>query len=304
MADPVVPKDDTVEDDPVEVTGVAPTLDQVHQMNQSKVEQEDADEEDLSGDNADDTTEDDEDESGAAGGDSEDDSEGEPVVTTPEPVVDKPVETPAAAADDTTLDTDITKNVKGKVAIKDAEGNTAYFNNLDEVPDDFEPASYKALMVGTKALLQKEQDDAAAAKDAQTSAEQAAHLDATNKLQESWESDASALVQKGLLPNEPSKLASAKEEVYAYIESEMKKGNIITSFNQAYKSLMYDKQQAKAEEDQKNLNDAKKKRGAIVQGGSGGDSGGSSNTRGNKVIEAPPTGVGLDAVHARAIASL
>lgn len=298
MTDVVEPVDDAAEDDPKEVTGVAPTLDEVHRLNQSKVEEEDFEnEEDLSGADSDDTAEDDKDESVSDDGDAEDDSQEEPV----EPVVDEPAGDTAPKT--TESNSDITKPGEGKVAIKDAEGNTLYFNNLEEVPDDFEPASYKTLMAGTKALLQKEQDDAAATKVAESDAVTAAHKKATDDMQASWEADASKLVQSGVLPNEPKKLEAAKNEVYNYIESELKNGNIITSFNQAYKALQYDKQQAKAVEDQKEVDRAKKERGGVVQPGSGGNSSGSPAPR-SKIIEAPPSGVGLDAVHARALSQL
>lgn len=316
-----MPKPDdapVVEDDTTTTTpDAAPSLDQVHAASQAKVEAEDAeaeeddtttggDEDTTDDDSADDTTGDDT----ADGDDSDDDNSDDDSVdddaaaadetedddtTAPEPVVPDPTTT-------TEVDTDITKKVDGKIAIRDSEGTTFYFNNLEEVPDTFEPLSYKELMVGTKALLAKEQEDAkaaAAAEDAKVVAEQ---QKASDDLQKAWENDASALVRAGKLPDEPKKLEAAKEEVYKYIEDEMKKGNIITSFAQAYKSLQYDKQQEANAKKQKELNDAKKKRGAMVQGGGGG--GGASNPRTTKVIEAPPAGVGLDAVHNRAINSL
>lgn len=324
MPDPITPPtDDTVQPDPIDVNKqeVAPSLDQVHQLNQRHVEDEDEEAAEAEAAKAAEDAGSDDDDAGA-GDDAGDDDAGDddagagadddagagaddtPAPVVPEPV--KPAETPAAP------DTDITKNGDGKVAIKDADGNTFYFNNLDEVPDDFEPASYKSLMVGTKALLVKEQNDEQAAKDATVTAEREAHVKATQDLQDSWEEDATSMVRAGTLPNEPKKLEAVKNEVYDYIESELalynktggKEGSIVASFSQAYKGMMYDKGQAEAANKQKEINDAKKKRGAIVQGGSGADASDVKTTRGNKVIEAPPSGVGLDAVHNRAIASL
>lgn len=286
-------EDKTVEDDQKEVSGVAPTLDEVHAMNQAKVEAEDGDE----------SAKDKDDGEGAESAEDEDAKDDEDVVEESEkPEVKEPVkpEPPAEATDEPDLD--ITKNVKGKVAIKNTEGKVFYFNNLDEVPDDFEPASYKALMTGTTALLQKKQHDEAAAKDAETKVQTDANAAATKAMQEDWEKDAADLTSVGFLPK-GDKNEAAKTEVYNYIESEMKKGNIITSFKQAYKNMMFDKQQEVDKEKQKELDDAKKKRGSIVQGGGGSDAG-TTNNRGGRVFEAPPTGVGLDAVHARALNSL
>jgi hypothetical protein len=297
--------DDNVQEDLINPTGEAPTLDQVHTINQAQVEQEDEDaveEEDQdddagdddSADDADDSddssTDEDADDQGAGDADDEDAGEGTPPAKTPEPAAQ--------------LDTDISKNADGKVAIKDADGNTFYFNNLEEVPDDFEPSSYKSLMVGTKALMEKEQNDKKIESERAADEIKQAHIEATEKMQEGWESDASELVQSGVFPNEPKKLEAAKAEVYNYIESELKKGNVITSFKQAYKGMMYDKAEEAKTAKQKEINDAKKKRGSVVQGGSGADASDTKTPRGNKVIEAPPTGIGLDAVHNRAVASL
>jgi type II secretory pathway pseudopilin PulG len=132
--------------------------------------------------------------------------------------------------------------VRVKVKIKGFDDKDYYFNSIDEVPEEFEPKTYKALMVGTQALLIKQQDDARKATDAELQAEQAESQQRAQAMQESWETDAAALSKAGLFPKDPAKLETAKEEVLSYIEAEMNKGNVITSFNQAYKSMMYDKQ--------------------------------------------------------------
>lgn len=320
------PDDDTVQDDPIEVNGSepAPSLDQVHALSQAHVDAEDeeaaaagdddagdgSDDDGAGGDAGDDDTGDG---AGDGAGDADDDDDAAGAGTPPAPVAP---ETPAAAPEATTgaeLNTDITKNGEGKVAIKNADGETQYFNSLDEVPEDFEPATYKAFMVGTRALIKKEDSDAAAIAKTQADAEVADRQKATDEMQQGWEADATALSTSGVLPKDPAKLETAKNEVYDYIESELKKfqdsngkeGAIHTNFRAAYKAMAYDKQQAGNQRKQQELDDAKKKRGGVVQGGSGGGDGKpvESGTRG-KVIEAPPSGVGLDAVHNRAIASL
>lgn len=295
--------DDTVIDDDAVVTPVAPpSLDQVHAASQAKIEDEDLAAGDDDGDDTpdDDTTGDD-----VVGDDATPDDDDvtedpdEDVVEDPAPIVPEPV---APVEDAVEPNEDITKPGEGKVAIKDSEGTVFYFNSLEEVPDSFEPLSYKALMVGTRALLKKEDADEAVAQKVEADRVVAARQKEADDLEKAWEDEATTLVRSGDLPNEPKKLEAAKEEVYQYIEDEMKKGNIITSFSQAYKGLQFDKIKTEKIEKQKVLNDAKKKRGAIVQGGS--PSGDGANHRTTKVIEAPPQGVGLDAVHNRAIQSL
>lgn len=306
--------DDTnknVEDDPKEVSGVAPTLDQVHQINQAKVEEEDAKNEDNaddSKDKADDTAgDDDSNVDDTSDTDDSTDGDDEATDTPPEtPSVDKP-ETPAPTEPAAQLDSDTSKPGEGKIAIKDAEGKTSYFNSRDEMPEDFEPASYKALMDAAAQFAKKETADEQAAAEAKVKAEADAEVaeakKRTDALQVEWDKDATDLTSIGFLPKDPKKNEAAKNEVYDYIEKELKDGNIITSFKQAYKSMMYDKEQAKSEEAQKKIDQTKKDRGAMVQGGNGPGTASSGSTRG-KVIEAPPQGVGLDAVHARAIEQL
>lgn len=286
--------DADIQDDSKEVSGTAPTLDQVHAMNQAKVEAEDLDNEEQDNGEADvdESTVDNSNES----------SDKDEVIDTP--VDDKPADTveevtpPKPALE---LDTD--KPGEGKVSILDAEGKRHYFNNLDEVPDTFEPASYKELMLGTRALMQKEESDAQAAKDAEKTATQRAHKEATDAMQQGWEKDATELSEMGVMPKDAKKLEKAKEEVYDYIESEMKQGNIITSFKQAFKGLMYDKQQIKVAKEQKDIDDMKKKRGDMVQPGSGGGTPTDGSKRG-RVIAAPAAHAGLDAVHAHTLANL
>lgn len=288
--------DETVKDDVQEVKPtVAPTLEQVHAISKAKIEEEDEDEhvEDGKEITDEEDTKDVDDKAGErdSGGNEVDDDT--TVTTKDEPVVESAPE----------LDLDILKPGTGKVPIKDSEGKTYYFNSLDEVPSDFEPATYKELMVGVDALRDKRDTDRKTATDAQIEADKQAHQKQTEALQKNWDKDADALVESGAFPKDTAKLEKAKNEVYDYIEAEMKQGNIITSFNQAYKGMMYDKQVAADKKKQADLDKAKKDRGSIVQGGGGG-SGETPSARGNKIVEAPPSGVGLDAVHARALRSL
>lgn len=303
-------KDEVVVDDkdPKEVSGIPPTLDQVHEITQRKLEDEDAEQvdDDKSEDKDEDPTDDDKpdvDEDDEPTGD-----EDSPVADEDEP--DKksdelPAPTTPEDSSSTTpqLDTDITKNAQNKVAIEGLDGKTYYFNNIAEVPDDFEPATYKKLMVGIDALNDKKVKDQADQAKADEDAIVADNKKRADDMQVSWEKDADVLTSAGFLPKDAVKNAAAKEEVYDYMEAEMKKGNVITNFTQAYKAMMFDKEQEQKVEEQKKINDAKKKRGGTVQAGSGGAQSTGGGNRG-KVIEAPPSGAGLDAVHNAAIRDL
>jgi hypothetical protein len=313
MPEPIAPEDNNLEDDPTPnpTPSAPPTLDQVHAISQAKLNDEDEDAKDVPADKTDDTPPADDQQPGAGDGDDEE------VATPPEPEAEAPVVTPEpvtpptpATPDKPVVDTDITKPGEGKVAIKDVDGKTFYFNSLDEVPDSFEPVSYKELMRGVDELGEKRRADAKTAADNQEKADkEAADAELTQRsqdMQKSWDEDTTELVRAGTLPNEPAKLEAAKEEVYAYMESELKKGNAITSFKTAYKNMMYDKEQVAKTAKQKEVDDAKKKRGAMVQPGSGGGNDGkpaTGSTQG-RVLEAPPSGAGLDAVHAHAVSQL
>ena len=286
-----MPELDVVDDNNEETQGgIPPTLDQVHQMSQNKVSDDEEEVEEVNDetddlDETDDTTDEVEDVDEA----DEEDEEVEEQVEEVEKLF-KPE-----------LNEDITTKGEGKVAIRDNEGNTLYFNSLDEVPDTFEPLSYKELMKGVSALNRKEDLDAKLAIDEQAAHETREAKERSDALQKSWENDAKKLTKEGFLPK-GDKNEAALNEVYDYMEQEMKQGNIITSFTQAYKSLQYDKQAAEQKQKQKDVNDAKKQRGGIVQGGSGGDV--HQSAQKGKVFEAPPSGTSLDAVHRRALGQM
>lgn len=299
--------------DPKEVSGVAPTLDQVHQLTQRQLEEEAENEADDNDSSEEDEEEvDDEQEGDEAGGGSGDDDEAgddegkEPVVPEPKPVAPQDDSNAKSAPE---LDSDTSKPGKDKVAIKDAEGKTHYFNNRSEVPMDFEPASYKELMDASATFTRKEiKDEETTAKneaDAADAAEKEETKKRTEAMQVEWERDFADLTSSGLIPKDATKNEAAKQEVYDYIAAELAKNNVITNVKQAYKSMMYDKQQAEREDEQKKTNEAKKKRGGVVQpGGNGAGGSGTAVRGGGKVFEAPPPGVGLDAVHNRAVEQL
>jgi len=295
--------DDAAQDDQKDKPAVAPNLDQVHALSQAKVEEEDANAEVSTGDDDESGADDDGNNDATDDSDKADDTTSTDTKNREEPD-DLGTDTEVTKVDKPAVELDIEKNGEGKVAIKSADGKTYYFNGFSEIPEDFEPATYKELMRGVDALRDKRHKDEQAAAEAEKKETEEQHKKATEAMQKSWDADATALVEAGVLPKEAAKLEKAKGEVYDYIEKEMKAGNIITSFKQAYKGMMYDRQQEAEAKRVKELNDAKKKRGAIVQGGSGGSDGDGKPQPRSRVIEAPPTGLSLDAIHNRAINSL
>lgn len=242
-----------------------------------------------SSDDTDDTTGDD-------GGD-DDTEEGDPAADKgkdDEPVVPTPVtDKPEVISPKPELNTDITVKVEGKVAIKDADGNTFYFNNTDEIPDDFEPASYKELMTGTKALYKKEAQDEQSAKDAAIAAEQQRQQAEIDAVTNSWDKDIDVLTKGGVLPKEKEARETEIGDTYAYISKKLADGVIIDSFAEAHKAMKYDQQQeAKAKKAKEDAKNTKERGGKVLSGG------GAISNKG-KVIDAPPAGTSLDAVHAR-----
>lgn len=270
-----------------------PTLDEVNDLTQAKLEHEEDEDPDTSKDDDD------------ADDDKPDvDEPDEPADTgkvapepspSPEPSDADAKAVPAEPA--TELDPDTTKPGKGKVAIKALDGKTYYFNNLDEVPDDFEPATYKELMAGTRALYAKEDKDARDAEKAEAEAQKAEHTKQVDKMSQGWQTEEESLKKDGLIPRGKDGEQLTKE-VYDYMAKQLNKGVMIDSFTEAYKAVSYEKMQQEREEEQKQLNDKKKERGGRVQ------SGGANNPAKSTVREAPPPGVGLDAVHAHALNSL
>jgi len=177
------------------------------------------------------------------------------------------------------VDEDINKPGKGKVEIKSIDGKKFYFNNLDEVPDGFEPVSYKELMRGTKELMRKEDSDFKAEEERVKTEEQRETKKRTDALQKEWDKDIKSLGIK-----EDKEI----EEVYSYMERKLQQGIVVNNFETAYKAVQYDKYEIEKE---KELNNRKNARGGSVQGG-----GTSTSGKSDQKVALPP-GLSLDQVH-------
>lgn len=217
----------------------------------------------------------------------------------PAPTPDVPVEQPKPevkpepqVVPDEPLNTDITKHVEGKVAVKDSEGNTFYFNNIDEVPDDFEPASYKeAARMGQEFALKADRDAKAAeaARIEKQTKENQAEIDAVTA---SWDKDIDTLTKGGVLPADEKEREVRIGDTYAYISKKLADGVVVDSFAEAHKAMMWDRQQEAEAQRKAEAAKLKKEQGGKVMSGSPASSGKP------KVFQAPPAGVSLDAVHA------
>lgn len=189
-----------------------------------------------------------------------------------------------------------------KVVVKDSEGKTHEFETVEDIPDDFEPFSYKEYGVALNKLtrreltLEKQDADLKLAKD---NAETEARI---KEVQAEWDADIAKLAGKGEIPKDETKRKETVDGVFILMQDAMNKGRAFASFEQAFEVYSY-RQGAKDREIQKAKSIAeKKKRGGMIQGGGSaavGKPNGNSQAR-----EAPPTGLSLDQIHERAMNSL
>jgi len=259
--------------------------DEDNQDDQDDTKGKEDEDKDGSGDDAGDDAGDDDDDKGDG---SEDDQDDEDASSAPKP-------SPKSKTPE--IDTDTSNNVEGKVAIKDSEGNTAYFNSLEEVPDDFEPASYKELMRSVSLLNKKEAKDEAVAQEAELEAVNKKSQEDIDAVIKSWDADVAVLTKAGILSDDDALREVEVADTYAYIGKKLSDGISMDSFAEAHKAMKFDQLQEATAADKKKKSDNKKKQGSMVMGGGGATSG--KKEGGSREIEAPPPGIGLDAVHAK-----
>lgn len=258
----------------------APTLDEVDAAAHADLEEEDNDDEkddddkDESNVDKDKTDKKDDDSRDDAGGKGDSDDEDSDLGENDGDVVsDKSTKQPTRGSK------------ANKVAVKGFDGKTHYFDSLDDVPDEFEPASYKEWGQAVRNFSKKEASDEQAAKDAEQEANDKEAKKSADALQKAWDSDI-----KNLKLDE-----DGAQEVYDYMDTQLKKGNIITNFETAYKAMNYDKTTT---EDAKKLEEEKKKRGGRVSPG------GSKSGTNSTVKKGVPFGVSIDDVHNKVLNDL
>jgi hypothetical protein len=179
-----------------------------------------------------------------------------------------------------------------KISVKDSDGKTHEFASLDEVPDDFEPETYKSwgIFVADMAVLEKNrQDDLKSVEELNAKTEREASIKA---MQDGWDKEIAEL-----------KIEKDKaDKVFALMGEELEAGRRIDSFTHAYEIYEYRHREDEVEKKKQEEVVAKKKAGSKVMG-SGSGVATDPKTQG-RTIEAPPRGVSLDDVHAKVLGSL
>jgi hypothetical protein len=193
-------------------------------------------------------------------------------------------------------DTDITKPGEGKVAFKDAEGKTYYIKDEDQLPDDYEPASYKEMLKAQRELVnsqnswqQKIQDIRSESEELVEEEEKAQRI---TDLHAAWDTEIKELKDAGRITDDKT-----INEVYALMGEWNAKGKTIPSFEMAFE--MWEAKQGKSTdaEDKKKRADLKKKKGGKVLGTH-------SSSKKTGPIEGPPSGTSLDDLHAQVMNEL
>lgn len=277
------------EDGKEEDSNFVPSLDQVHELAVEAVENEERENEEEAEQPADKEPE---------SGD-EPDTKDEEVVEEDKPEEKRPEPTPEVKEEAAPIQTP-EENIP-KVKIKDSDGKEHEFGSTEDIPDDFEPDTYKSFAVATAKLAQREIAVEKARADAATKKIEADRVASIDKIKESWDKDLATLVENGDIPKGDDQ-KEVVDGIYRVMQEELNAGRPANSFAQAYELYQY-REGIKAQNESKAKKaEEKKKRGSKVFG-SGGANPSPSNNRG-KVFEAPPAGVSLDQVHDKILNSL
>lgn len=200
------------------------------------------------------------------------------------------------------VDGDLKRKEFPKVKIRDSDGVEHEFDSIDDVPDDFEPETYKAFAKGVQELTLKAEREA---KEDERIAELKEYKDRESrikKIQDEWDKEKADLIKDGSMPSDPKEADKITKKVYDKMRREMQEGRNVDSFTHAFQLWDYERQNKERAKQQQELVDEKKKRGAKVL--PGGAPTPSKPTMKGKAIEAPPMGIGLDAVHEKYLGSL
>jgi len=190
-----------------------------------------------------------------------------------------------------------------KVKVKDSEGVVHEFSSTDEIPDDFEPSTYKDFAVATSKLAQREIAVDKAVADDKTDKDEKARLKRIDEVSAGWKQELGKLRESGKIDKDEAKSKDVVDGIYQVMQDEMNAGTPVRNLTQAFEIYQYRESIKKDDERVKSNNDEKKRRGAMVLPG-GGANPGKPNPRSGKVFEAPPTGVSLDQVHERTLSQL
>jgi hypothetical protein len=216
-----------------------------------------------------------------------------------EPKPEPKVEVPTSPEEEPDIVSAVQEKIP-KIKVKDSEGKEHEFASTDEIPDDFEPETYKAFAVATSKLAQREIAVEREVKKAQTEKIDKERNERIEKIKEQWDVDLKALVKSGDIPKDEAEQKPVVDGVYKIMQDEMTAGRPVNSFTQAFEIYSYRQSLEDKKKSQEKINDEKKKRGAMILPG-GSANPGKAKT---KVFEAPPSGVSLDQVHEKVLGSL
>lgn len=245
---------------------------------------------DDSGDDDDSGSDDDDSGSSDDGDDSDEEQEPDTPPAKPAPTPEAP-ETPDKPIE---INKNPEENAPGKIAVKDSDGKQWYFNNLDEVPDDFEPDTYKNWGKAVEQFARKSISDDRAAEENRIREAQAAQQKEIDDVTNRWDAEQATMLKSGLLPKDAKEREVAVNDTYVYIGQKLREGIVIESFEQAHKARLWDEEQAnKGKERQQKGEQRQSKGGKVLPGSSGALPG-----KKKESTQLPP-GTSLDAVHAR-----
>lgn len=292
-------KDETKKEEVLDLT-----LDQVHEQTVHELENEEEAEDDSASDNkdagADKTDSGDDDKDDGRTGDAGEGARKDEDSNT------KADEAGRTADDGETLTThkvesatelDVTKNAPGKVAVKGYDDKTYYFNDLDEVPEDFEPKSYKEFGRFVSKMTEKEASDRMAASEAEAKAIEDERTSRIQSIKDDWDRDIKSLTDNKTLPADEKERQPVIDAVFDVMNEKLARGKVI-DFETGYEIYASKQGNDKKEEEINKSNEDKKKRGAMVAGAG---TGASAKPR---IIEGPPAGTSLDDVHEAVLNSL
>lgn len=186
-----------------------------------------------------------------------------------------------------------------KISVKDSDGNVQEFDSLEDIPDDFEPFSYKEFGLAVGKLTERGIERKAAERKAEKDQEAKEKEERLTKMKKTWDDDLEALIKEGEIDKDDNK--EVVDGVYKVMQEELLADRPASSFRQAYEIYSYRENKKAIAERKEKLNKEKKARGAKVQPGG---SGVSTPSNKSKVFEAPPSGVSLDQVHEKVLNSL
>lgn len=266
------------------------TLNEVHdeanrQLNEEAPDENGDGEEDSEGAEA---------ESGDGGSGAEDEDKGdEEAGSAPEVPEDKPTPELKPEVKEEKLEE---VKLSDPVKVKSYDGKVYEFNSLDDVPEDFEPSSYKEFARFTREMIKKENTDAEILENNRTLVEEKEKQERVDAIKAGWDADIKSLDAE--LPKDPNERKELTDAVFNLMNEELSKGKVI-DFAPAYEIYMYRESQKEKIENLNRIAEDKKRRGGMVVGNSP-----AGNGPKTKVIEAPPQGTSLDDVHASVLGSL